>query len=103
MFGAVVASAVLTFLIVKFLDRLRRVDAENMARQITERAERDAGDKLREAELAIKERDLAQKVAAEKELNKSRDEIRERERALDKRQEVLSQQDDDLRKQQKMV
>jgi ribonucrease Y len=103
MFGAVVASAVLTFVIVKFLDRLRRVDAENMARQITERAEREAGDKLREAELAIKERDLAQKVAAEKELNKARDEIRERERALDKRQEVLTQQDDDLRKQQKMV
>lgn len=103
MFGAVVLTAVLTFVIVKFLDRLRKVDAENMARQITERAEREASDKLREAELAIKERDLAQKVTAEKELNKSRDEIRERERALDKRQEVLSQQDDDLRKQQKMV
>jgi ribonuclease Y len=103
MLGAVVLAAALTFFVVKFLDRLRKVDVESTARQITERAEREAASKLKEAELSIKERDLAQKAAAEKELGKSRDEIRERERALDKRQEVLAQQDDDLRKQQKMV
>ncbi|HEX5104175.1 MAG TPA: ribonuclease Y [Pirellulaceae bacterium] len=100
---AVVVAAGLTFAVVKFLDRLRKVDIENLAKQITEKAERDAATKLKEADLAIKERDLAQKAAADKELAKSRDEIRERERALDKRQEVLTQQDDDLRKQQKMV
>jgi ribonuclease Y len=100
---AIAASALLTFIVVKFLDRLRKVDAENTARQIKERADHEAAGKLKEADLAIKERELAQKAASEKELAKSRDEIRERERALDKRQEVLSQQDDDLRKQQKMV
>ena len=96
-------AAVLTFLVVKFLDRLRKVDAENAARQIMERAEREAGSKLKEAELAIKEKELSSKAQTEKELSKSRDELRERERTLDKRQELLSQQEDDLRKQQKMV
>ena len=54
------------------------VDVENAAKQIRERAEREAASKLKEAELAIKERELAQKAAGEKELSKSRDEIRER-------------------------
>ena len=103
MIVAVLLAAALTFAIVKFLDRLRKVDAENAARQILERAERDAATKLKEAELAIKEKELAQKAEAEKLLSRSRDELRERERALDKRQEAFNQQDDDLRKQQKIV
>jgi ribonuclease Y len=98
-----VLSAGLTFSIVKFLDRLRKVDAENAARQIIERAEQEAAGKRKEAELAIKERELAQKAETEKELARARDELRDRERTLDKRQELLAQQDDDLRKQQKMV
>jgi ribonuclease Y len=100
---AIVLAAGLTFFVVKFLDRLRRVDAENQAKEILGRAEREAGGKLKEAELTIKERDLAQKVETEKELSRSRDELRDRERTLDKRQETLAQQEDDLRKQQKMV
>lgn len=100
---AVAVTAFLTFLVVKFLDRLRKVDAENAARQITERAEHAAASKLKEADLAVKERELASKQQMEKDLSKSRDELRERERTLDKRQELISQQDDDLRKQQKMV
>jgi len=68
-----------------------------------ERAEQDAATRLKETDLVIKERELAQKAEAEKELSRSRDEIRERERALDKRHESLTQQEDDLRKQQKMV
>jgi ribonucrease Y len=100
---AVVAAAGMTFGVVKFLDRLRKVDAENMARQIIERAEHEAGGKVKEAELTIKERELAQKAEMDKTLSRSRDELRDRERTLDKRQELLAQQDDDLRKQQKMV
>jgi ribonuclease Y len=100
---ATVAAAGLTFAVVKFLDRLRKVDAENMARQIIERAEQSAASKLKEAELAVKEKELAQKAESERMLSKARDELRERERTLDRRQELLGQQDDDLRKQQKMV
>lgn len=100
---AIALASGLTFFVVKFLDRLRKVDAENAAKEITSRAEREATNKLKEAELAIKERDLAQKAETEKDLARSRDEIRERERTLDKRHETLTQQEDDLRKQQKMV
>lgn len=100
---AVVLSATLTLVLVRLLDRLRRVDAQSAARQILEAAERQAADKLKEAELAIKERELAQKAASERELAKIREDLRERERTLDRRQELLSQQEEDLRKQQKMV
>jgi ribonuclease Y len=100
---AVLLAVGLTFVVLKSLDRLRRVDAENAARQIMERAERDATNKIKEADLTIKERELAQKAETERELSKARDELRDRERTLDKRQESLAQQEDDLRKQQKMV
>jgi len=96
-------AAVATFAAVKFLDRLRKQDLESKAREITERAEREAANRLREAELEIKERTLQQKSAAEEEINKSRDELRERERLLDKRHETLEQQNDDLRKQEKIA
>ena len=89
--------------LVKFIDRLRQRDAQNSAQQILERAERDATSRLREAELEAKERALQEKTKAEAELNKLRDEHRERERSLDKRQETLGQQADDLRKQERMV
>jgi ribonuclease Y len=98
-----VLTAVLTFVLVKLLDRLRRKDAESEARQILERAERDAAAKLREAELEIKAKALDEKAAAERELSKLRDELRERERVLDKRQETLEQQADDMRKQERIV
>lgn len=96
-------AAALTFFIVKFLDRLRKVDAENAAKDILSKAEREASTRVKEAELSIKERDLAQKAESEKQLTRSRDELRERERTLDKRQETISQQTDDLRKQERIV
>jgi ribonuclease Y len=98
-----VVAAVSGFFVKALLDRLRKVDVESDRKRIMERAEQDAASKLREADLAIKERELAQKQEAEKELSRARDEIRERERTLDKRHEGLTQQEDDLRKQQKMV
>jgi ribonucrease Y len=100
---AVILAAVMAFLLKMFIDRLRKVDAENAAKRIIERAEHEAASKLREADLSIKERELTQKEESERELSRVRDELRERERALDKRHEGLSQQEDDLRKQQKMV
>ena len=95
--------AVATFGVVKFLDRLRKMDAENEAKRILGEAERQATTKVKEAELSIREKELTQKAEAEKYLNKSRDDIRERERSLDKRQELLQQQNDDLRKQEKIA
>lgn len=99
----VVIAVLLTFAIIKVVDRLRRLDAENEARRIVGEAERQAATKLKETELATKEWELAQKQEAEKLLSKSRDELREKERSLDKRQETISQQTDDLRKQERSV
>ena len=101
--GAVVVAVMLTFGIIKVLDRLRKLDAENSAKRIIGEAEHQASTMLKEAELASKERDLAQKQETEKLLSKSRDEVREKERSLDKRQETLNQQTDDLRKQERGV
>ena len=95
--------AVATFGVVKFIDRLRKLDVENEAKRIVAEADRQATTRLKEAELTIKEKELTQKQEAEKLLNKSRDELRERERSLDKRQETITQQVDDLRKQEKIA
>ncbi|MCU0959368.1 MAG: ribonuclease Y [Pirellulaceae bacterium] len=96
-------AATLTFIVVKLLDRLRKKDAESEARAILERAEREVANRHREAELEIKERALQQKAKTEEELGKLRDEMRERERLLDKRQELIEQQTEDLRKQERIV
>ncbi|MFO0896349.1 MAG: ribonuclease Y [Pirellulales bacterium] len=96
-------AAVLAVVLVKFLDRLRKKDAESEARDIVLRAERERSNRLKEAELEIKERAIQQQGEVEKELNKSRQALHERERALDKRQDMLDQQADQLRKQEKMV
>jgi len=100
---AAVISAALTFTIVKLLDRLRRKDAETEAKQILERANQDAATRIKEAELEIKEKSIQQKAEAEQALSRNRDELRERERLLDKRQETLEQQAEHLRKQERMV
>jgi len=96
-------SSILAFILIKVLDRLRKKDAETEAKRITDQAEKDAANKIREADLEIKERLLREKTAAENELAKSRDELRERERLLDKRQETIEQQNEDLRKQERIV
>lgn len=98
-----VVSAALTFTLVKLLDHLRRKDAETEAQRILERAEQKADNRQREAELEIKERALQQKAEMEEELGKDRDELRERERLLDKRTETIEQQANDLRKQERIV
>ncbi len=88
---------------VKLLDRLRKQDAEAEAKRILERAQQDSTNKVREADLEIKERSLREKGEIERDLNKGRDELRDRERLLDKRQELTEQQTDALRKQEKIV
>jgi len=96
-------AATFTFIVVKFLDRLRKKDAETEAHNIIERAQREIVDRKREAELEIKERALQEKTRTEEELSRARDELRERERLLDKRQEAIESQGDDLRKQERIV
>jgi ribonuclease Y len=100
--SAVLAS-VLTFLIYRVMDRLRRRDAETEAREIVRKAQVEVENRRREAELEIKETALQQQAESEKELRRLRGELHERERLLDKRQDSLEEQAEVLRKQEKMV
>ncbi len=97
------AAALLGFAACKFLDRLRRKDVENEARMILEKTQQDVNNRKKEAELEIKEEMIKQRSALEQELMRGRDELRERERTLDKRQESLDQKADSLTKQERIV
>ncbi len=99
----VITAAVLTFVGVKLLDRLRRRDAETEAREIIALADRESANRRKEAELEIKEMAIQQKAEGERELAKLRHELHERERLLDKRQDTLEQQHEQLHRQEKMV
>ncbi len=100
---AALIAAGLTFAIIHTIARLRRKDAETEAQRILTQAGQDAANRLRTAELEIKEKALQQKAETEKELGKLRDELRERERVLDKREETLAQQGEDVQKQERIV
>jgi len=96
-------SAALTFVFIKLLDRLRRRDAESEARQIVQRAEQAAESRRREVELEMKEFALQQKAEGEREMRSLREELHQRERSLDKRQDAQEQQAEQLQKQEKIV
>ncbi len=101
--GSALVGAVLSFVGVKLLDRLRRKDAESEARSVIERAHLDAANLVKESQLKIKEESIQQKADLDREMNKLRDQLRERERSLDKRQESTEQQAEHLRKQERIV
>ncbi|HUY32247.1 MAG TPA: ribonuclease Y [Pirellulales bacterium] len=92
-----------TFVLIKWLDHLHLRDANRKAKEIHDQAEREIENRRREAELEIKELAIKRRGEGEKELAVIRQELHERERLLDKRQDALEQQADGLRKQEKMV
>ncbi|MEM8678247.1 MAG: ribonuclease Y [Planctomycetota bacterium] len=100
---ATIAAAVLGAFVVKLLDRIRRKDAESEAQSIVQQAEQEMTNRRKEAELEIKESMLQQKTKMESEINQVRDELRERERKLDRRQESVDQKTDHLMKQERIV
>jgi len=99
----IVGAAIFGGLAVKFLDRLRRRDAESEAKSILEKANQEITNRRKEVELEIKEANLRQRSEMEAEIGKLRDEIRERERTLDKRHESLEQKADQITKQERIV
>jgi len=100
---AALAGFGLAFVVIRQLDARQKRDATAEAKQIKEQAEREAVNRLKEAELEVKEQVLQKKADAEKELSKLREDLRDHERKLEKRDESLTQQNDDLRKQEKIV
>jgi ribonuclease Y len=101
-FTAAIAAGVAIFF-VRSIDRRKKRDAETQAKAILEQAQRDAATRIREADLEIKERTIRERAEAEREISRIRDELRDRERALEKRQEFLEQQGEDVRKQERIV
>ena len=103
MLVAAAVSVALTVVIPKLLQAKQRKVATDEAQRILDRAGQDAAAKIREAELEIKESALQRKAEVDQEFTRTREEFRERERLLDKRQEAAEQQSDDLRKQERIV
>ncbi|MHC4178226.1 MAG: Rnase Y domain-containing protein, partial [Planctomycetota bacterium] len=101
--GTAVFAFFAAFLLIKFLDRLTRRDADSEAREIKRKAKEEVADRRREAELEIKELAIRQQAESEKELRRLRGELHERERLLDKRQDALEKQAEQIRKQEKIV
>ena len=91
------------FGLTKLLDYLRRRDADSEARRIVDQAKQDLANRRREFELELKELEIQRKAEGEKEAAKLREELHERERGLDKRQDNLEQHAAKLRKQEKIV
>lgn len=99
----IIATFAAAVLLLKGYDYLRQKDAETKARQLVEQAQREIEARRREAELENKEAAIQQRAEGEKELSIIRQELHERERLLDKRQDSQEQQAEQLRKQEKMV
>jgi ribonuclease Y len=101
--AAATIAAVMAFILVKIFDRLRRRDAISEAASIIAKAKDEAETRRREGELQIKELTLKQQEESEREHRKVRGELHERERLLDKRQDALEEQAEQVRKQEKMI
>ena len=78
-------------------------DAKSQGDRILDEARRDAENRVKEAELQIKENKLTQSAEFEKEMNQSRSELRDRELEVEKQQASMKQQADDLKKQEQFV
>jgi len=92
-----------TYFFVRLFDRLYRSSALEQAKDILRRAELEADNKTREAELLAKEQAIHIKEKHEHEFQKIREELYERERGLNKWQDTLDRQANDLRKQERLV
>ena len=103
MIVAAFISIVATYLLVRLFDKLYRTSAVERAKEIIQRAKLEADSKTREAELLAKEQAILLKEKNENEFQKIRDELYERERLLNKRQDAFERQSGDLRKQERLV
>ncbi|MEX2287570.1 MAG: ribonuclease Y [Planctomycetaceae bacterium] len=84
-------------------DRLRRGAAYQSRDQIVAQAALEAENIRKTQELTAKEELLQRREAAEKELNSVREELRDQERRLDKRETLVDEQHEDIRKKERML
>jgi ribonuclease Y len=94
-----VAASLLTLIVIKLIEsRLGHTRARRILDQAHQQAENDTANRLREAELQVKERSLI----AEQELAGQRNQLHVQQRELDSQQESLKAQLEDLHKQEKL-
>jgi len=86
-----------------FAERAVRGTAFKTGDEIVLQSKRDAENILKTAELQSKEESLRRRELAEKELNASRDDLRNQERKLDKRESGLKEQQDDIYKKDRLL
>ncbi|MFN0195344.1 MAG: ribonuclease Y [Planctomycetaceae bacterium] len=86
-----------------FAERIRRGAAYQNRDAIVQQAERDAENIRKSQELAGKEELLKRREEIEQELNALRDELRDHERRLDKRESTVDELQDDIRKKERML
>lgn len=98
-----VAGAVIGIAIGFLFDRLRRGAAYQQRDEIIKQAEQEAENVKRSQEISAKEERLRRREEVEKELNHSRDELRQQEKRLDKREATLDDQHQDFLKKERMV
>ncbi|MDO4550216.1 MAG: ribonuclease Y [Planctomycetia bacterium] len=103
LFIMVISASILgSYFLVRKLDKMRLVDAETRARNIEKNALEQAERIRQDAELEIKQKQLDAKLEAEKDLRILREELHERERTLNKRDDALAQQQEQIKKQEKV-
>ncbi|WLD13186.1 ribonuclease Y [Planctellipticum variicoloris] len=86
-----------------FAERVIRGAAYKSRDEILQQAERDAESVRKTGELQAKEEVLRRREAAEKELNATREELRNHERHLDKRESTLEEVQEDIAKKERML
>lgn len=86
-----------------FFDRLRLGAAYKTRDEVLRNAEHEAETLRRQQEVAAKEDLIRRREALEKELNVVREELREQERRLDKREGQLDELQEDFRKRERML
>ncbi|MGQ0636559.1 MAG: ribonuclease Y [Planctomycetaceae bacterium] len=85
------------------VERMLRGAAYQRRDQILEQARQDGENLRKSQELAAKEELLARRDELEKEMNRVRDELRDQERRLDRREATINEQQQDILKKERML
>lgn len=86
-----------------FVDRLRQGAAYRTRDEILKSAEREAENVRKSQELTSKEELLKRREELEKEINLTREELREQEKRVDRRESILDEQQKDITKKERML
>ena len=85
------------------IDRALRGAAYKSRDEILAQASRDAENTRKEQDLAAKAELIARREQLEREMNSTRDELREQERRLDRRETIVDEQQQDITKKERML